>query len=60
MDKNNQDRNADIGTGSIDYKQLFVKAKKSGMKHWYVEQESYPGLPMDSVGSSAEFLKTLL
>ena len=60
MDKNNQDRNADVGTGSIDYKQLFVKAKKSGMKHWYVEQESYPGLPMDSVGSSAKFLKTLL
>jgi len=59
MDKNNQDRNADIGTGSIDYKALFAKAKQSGMKHWYVEQESYPGEPIESVGASAHFLKTL-
>ena len=60
MDKGNQDRNADLGTGSIDYKPIFAKAKKSGMKHWYVEQESYPGDPMDSVAASARFLKTLL
>ncbi|MEX2233022.1 MAG: sugar phosphate isomerase/epimerase [Cyclobacteriaceae bacterium] len=60
MDKNNQDRNADVGTGSIDYKSLFAKAKKSGMKHWYVEQESYPGDPMESVSASAKYLKTLL
>lgn len=60
MDKGNQDRNADVGTGTIDYKPIFAKAKKSGMKHWYVEQESYPGDPMDSVGASASFLKTLL
>lgn len=60
MDKNDPDRNADIGTGSIDYKALFANAKKSGMKHWYVEQESYPGDPMKSVAASAQHLKTLL
>lgn len=56
MDKNNKDRNADVGTGAIDYKPIFAKAKKSGMKHWYIEQESYPGEPMDSVAASAKFL----
>ena len=60
MDKKDRDKNADIGTGSIDYKPIFAQANKSGMKHWYVEQESYPGDPIESVGASAEFLKTLL
>jgi sugar phosphate isomerase/epimerase len=60
MDKTNKDRNADIGKGTIDYKAIFARAKRAGMKHWYVEQESYPGLPIDSVAASAEYLKTLL
>jgi sugar phosphate isomerase/epimerase len=59
MDKTDRDRNADVGTGSIDYKVLFTNAKKSGMKHWYVEQETYPGNPMDSVAASAQYLKTI-
>ncbi|MGC1244435.1 MAG: sugar phosphate isomerase/epimerase family protein [Chryseosolibacter sp.] len=57
MDKQQNDRNADIGKGSIDYEPLFAKARTAGMKHWYVEQESYPGEPIDSVGASADFLK---
>ena len=60
MEKSDKDRNADVGTGSINYKRIFAKAKKSGMKHWYVEQESYPGAPMKSVGASAEYLKKLM
>ena len=60
MERSDKDRNADVGTGSIDYKRIFAKAKKSGMKHWYVEQESYPGAPMNSVGASAEYLKKLM
>ena len=59
MSKNNPDDNADVGTGSIDYKAIFKEAKKSGMKHWYVEQESYPADPMSSVGASAKYLKSL-
>ena len=57
MDKNDRNKNADIGTGSIDYKPIFAKAKLSGMKHWYVEQETYPGAPIDSAAASAKFLK---
>ena len=59
MSKKNPDENADIGTGTIDYKSIFAKAGKAGMKHWYVEQESYPGAPLDSVSASAKYLKTL-
>jgi sugar phosphate isomerase/epimerase len=60
MDKSNKMRNADIGSGTIHWKKIFSKAKRSGMKHFYVEQETYPGAPMDSVGASIKFLKTIL
>ena len=60
MDKSNKDRNADVGTGSIDYKAIFAKAKQSGMKHFYIEQESYPGEPINSVEASIKNLKTIL
>ena len=60
MSKNNKDENADVGTGSIDYQKIFAEAKKSGMKHWYVEQESYPGKPIDSVAASAKYLNSIL
>ncbi len=42
MDKSDRNKNADVGTGSIDYKSLFANAKLSGMKHWYVEHETFP------------------
>lgn len=60
MDKNDKMRNADVGTGTIDWKNIFANAKKSGMKHFYVEQETYPGAPIDSVGQSIKYLKTIL
>jgi sugar phosphate isomerase/epimerase len=60
MDKSDKDKNADVGTGTIDWKALFAKAKQSGMKHFYIEQESYPGEPIDSVSASIKNLKALL
>ena len=59
MDKNDSTKNADVGTGSIDYKPIFAQAKLSGMKHWYVEYDNCPGEPIDSVAASAKFLKTI-
>jgi sugar phosphate isomerase/epimerase len=60
MDKNDKDKNADVGTGSIDWKAIFAKAKESGMKHFYVEQESYPGEPINSVEASIKNLKKII
>lgn len=60
MDKSDKMRNANVGSGTIDWKKIFANAKKSGMKHFYVEQETYPGAPIDSVGASIKYLNTIL
>jgi len=60
MDKSNNDRNADVGTGSIDFKNLFTKANQSGMKKFFMEQETYPSTPMESTKNSINYLKTIL
>jgi len=52
MSKTNKNENADVGTGAIDFKAIFAKAGQSGMKHFYVEQESYPVSPAESVKNS--------
>lgn len=60
MDKADKMRNANVGSGTIDWKKIFANAKKSGMKHFYVEQETYPGAPIESVGASIKYLNTIL
>jgi sugar phosphate isomerase/epimerase len=60
MHKEDKNKNADVGSGAIDFKSIFAKAKLSGMKHAYVEQESYPGAPIKSVEASAKYMKTIL
>lgn len=60
MDKTDKNKNADLGTGTIDYKPYFAKAKQLGMKHFYVEQETYPGASIDSIGNCIKYLKTIV
>jgi sugar phosphate isomerase/epimerase len=60
MDKDDRTKNADVGTGSIDFKPIFEKASQSGMKHFYVEQESYKGTSLESIKPSADNLKKIL
>ena len=60
MDKGNKENNADVGTGSIDFTALFANAKKSGMKKFFIEQETYPSTPMESTKKSIDYLKTIL
>ncbi len=60
MDKADKDKNADVGTGSINFKPLFAQAKKAGMKHFYVEQESYPTDPMTSTKNCIDNLKKII
>jgi sugar phosphate isomerase/epimerase len=60
MDKADKERNADVGTGSIDFTALFANAKKAGMKHFFMEQETYPSNPMESTKKSIEYLKSIL
>ncbi len=60
MDKNDPARNADVGTGSIDWKPIFEKAGQAGLEHYYVEQETYPGEPIESARASIENLREIV
>jgi sugar phosphate isomerase/epimerase len=60
MSKTNRDENADVGTGLIDFKQIFAKAELSGMTHFYIEQESYPVNPNESVKQSIKNLSRII
>ena len=56
MDKSDKEKNADVGTGAIDFKPIFAQAKLAGMKHFYIEQETYPVSPSESVKTSIKGL----
>jgi sugar phosphate isomerase/epimerase len=57
MDKIDPKKQVDVGTGKIDFPSIFAKAKLSGLKNFYVEQEAYPISPMDSVEKSIANVK---
>jgi sugar phosphate isomerase/epimerase len=48
MDKTDKSKQTDFGTGRIDFKRIFAKAKQSGMKAFFIEQENYPVSPLES------------
>lgn len=52
MDKTDPKKQVDVGTGRIDFKAIFAKAKQSGLKHFYIEQEQYPGTSTESIKQS--------
>ena len=60
MSKTDDKINGDLGKGKIDFATLFKHAEKSGVKHYFVEQES--GYNPDSITSAkncAAYFKTL-
>lgn len=59
MSKEDPSKNADVGSGSIDFKSLFALAEQSGMKHWYVEHDTFAGDPMTSAKNGIDYLKTI-
>jgi sugar phosphate isomerase/epimerase len=60
MDKTNPKQQVDVGTGRIDFKSIFAKAKQSGLKHFYIEQEAYPVSSIDSVEKCIWNLKKMI
>jgi len=60
MSKADRKKNADVGTGTIDFKPIFAKAKESGMKHFYIEYDNFPVSSLESVKASAANIKSLL
>ncbi|MGI4020395.1 MAG: sugar phosphate isomerase/epimerase family protein [Janthinobacterium lividum] len=61
MDKGNKELNTEVGNGSIDFKKIFAKAKTSGLKHIFMEQENFTKIdPYKSITQSASYIKTKL
>jgi len=52
-DRTTEGRQAPVGKGSIDWKQVFLAAKEAGMKNYYVEMN------MDPLKESAPYLRGL-
>jgi sugar phosphate isomerase/epimerase len=57
MDKTPQKAFTEVGNGSIDFKKIFAHADEAGMKYFFVEQDSTPGSPFDSVTQSITYIK---
>lgn len=56
MDKSKTEWNTEIGEGSINFKSIFAEAKLSGMRHFFIEQETnYSPNPADSIKKSFEY-----
>ena len=57
MDNTEKKAFTEVGSGVIDWKKIFAKAKKSGMTNFFVEQDICPGPPLDSLAKSIGYLK---
>lgn len=60
MDKANNEKNIEVGSGGIDYKTIFKGAKKAGLKHAIMEQENFDMEPYASIKQSQNYIKTEL
>jgi sugar phosphate isomerase/epimerase len=50
----------EVGTGIIDYKEIFKYRKESGMRYFFVEQDSTKIPVFESIRKSFLFVKTNL
>jgi len=57
MDNTPKKAFTEVGNGTIDFAAIFKKAKQSGMKYFFVEQDVCPGSPFDSIEKSITYLK---
>jgi len=49
---------ADVGSGSIDFKTILTKARKMGLRYWFIEHDM-PKDPLASIKASAAAMKKL-
>lgn len=60
MSKENPEMNTEIGSGSIDFEEIFKYQKEAGVKHLIIEQENFEMPPIQSLSQSFNFLKNKL
>jgi sugar phosphate isomerase/epimerase len=49
----------ELGHGSVDYRPIFEAAKKTRVKHVFVEQEEFDMAPFEALRIDAEYMKAL-
>jgi sugar phosphate isomerase/epimerase len=60
MDKQKPQLNTEVGKGSVNFKQIFSKAKLAGIKNYIVEQENFEIDPYKSITESSKYLQNVL
>jgi sugar phosphate isomerase/epimerase len=60
MDKQKPQLNTEVGKGSVNFKQIFSKAKLAGIKNYIVEQENFNIDPYRSITESYGYLHNVL
>lgn len=60
MAKTHNQTFTEVGNGSIDFKKIFAQAKKAGLDYYFVEQDTTPGNPYDSITQSIAYIKSNL
>lgn len=60
MDKTENRSFTEVGNGVIDFTEIFKDHRKSGMKHFFVEQDVCPGSPFTSIEKSISHIKSRL
>lgn len=57
MDKADHTINTEVGSGTIDFKNIYKYAKLAGLKHLIMEQENFSIDPYVSIKQSADYIK---
>jgi len=60
MDKTDKAVFTEVGTGSIDFKNIFSHAKSSGLEYMFVEQDVIKGDPYQSITQSISYIRKVL
>jgi len=60
MRKDDRKLNADVGTGTIDFKAIFAKANEAGFKHFYIEHDTFPATSIESVKADSQNIKSII
>jgi sugar phosphate isomerase/epimerase len=53
------DHDVELGKGVVDFRRLLARVPRLAEKHLFVEQETYPGAPLDSARRDFAYLSTL-
>ncbi|MBA2762124.1 MAG: sugar phosphate isomerase/epimerase [Segetibacter sp.] len=57
MDNTEKKAFTEVGNGVINFKKIFTQANKAGLQYFFVEQDSTPGSPFDSIAKSMQYIK---